>query len=186
MPVTMGEAPKPPAQPGASPGRLPQVVEAPRPLPTYVELNFTPTEDLIDVVRKFVETFYDRVGRDPESTAKLVVATHELLENAIKYSIDGKTHLRIELDQETRVVAVRTSNRARGAHIETLQQAIDEIAAAPDPEAHYQMLLARAALRTEGSGLGLGRIRAEADMSMHLDVQGDVVILHARTCSRPS
>jgi hypothetical protein len=39
----------------------------------------------------------------------------------------------------------------------------------------------RAATRTEGSGLGLGRIRAEADMAIEYAIDGEELTIDART-----
>ena len=46
-------------------------------------------------------------------------------------------------------------------------------------DAFYQVLLHRTAKRKEGSGLGLGRIHAEAELDLSCQIDGDVVQLRA-------
>ena len=51
---------------------------------------------------------------------------------------------------------------------------------AEDPEALYNQLVRRAAKRRDGgSGLGLGRIRAEADLALSYAIEGDTVVVTA-------
>jgi hypothetical protein len=47
------------------------------------------------------------------------------------------------------------------------------------PAAYYATILERAAVRTEGSGLGLGRIRMEASMSLSCHLEDNVVCIQA-------
>jgi anti-sigma regulatory factor (Ser/Thr protein kinase) len=75
------------------------------------ELTFSPDITLISVVRRFVSTFYGHVLEDKDASSRITVATHELLENACKYSCDGETTLRIEVVDTGAGVRIRTSNR---------------------------------------------------------------------------
>jgi hypothetical protein len=147
----------------------------------YCELSFSPNVSLVSTVRRFVSSFYVQVLSDAEATSKLALATHELLENAVRYSEDGHTSIRIGVRREGPRIAVhiRTKNRANASHVETLKQMLAEAAAAKDPDTHYQALMRRSAKRTDGSGLGLGRIRAETDMALAVAIEGDMVELQA-------
>src|SRR5947209_8429255 len=79
--------------------------------PAYFELNFRPNVALVSVVRRFVNEFYQRFLSDPDATSRLALATHELLENAVKYSKDGETTIRIELEHSTpKVVRLELKN----------------------------------------------------------------------------
>jgi hypothetical protein len=148
----------------------------------YVELSFSPTVKLVTTVRRFVQNFYTEVLGDAEVTARLTLATHELLENAVRYSIDGHTSIRIAVTSEggKMRVSIDTKNRAPSRHIQTLSVILDAIAAATDPEEHFQEMMRRTSLQAEGSGLGLGRIRAESGMQMSYRIEGDLVSLTAR------
>jgi hypothetical protein len=148
-------------------------------LPSF-ELRFCPSTDLITIVRQFVENFYLKVLDDPETSSRLALTTHELLENAAKYSVDGAAQLFVQVDLEKGIVEVRATNRAAMAQVARLRLCFEEISAAPDAAVLYAAMLRRSAALASGSGgLGLARIWAESEMSIRLDVRGDEVAIHA-------
>ena len=144
------------------------------------ELRFCPSTDLITMVRQFVENFYLKVLDDPDASSRLALTTHELLENAAKYSVDGAARIFVQVDSKKGTVEVRASNRAAVAQVARLRACFDEISAAPDAAVLYAAMLRRsAALVTGSGGLGLARIWAESEMSIRLAVTGDEVEIHA-------
>jgi anti-sigma regulatory factor (Ser/Thr protein kinase) len=147
----------------------------------HFELSFSPNVRLITSVRKFVGDFYERVLGDPDVTSRLVVATHELLENAVRYSVDGKSSIRIGVvrDGDGVLVSIDTENRTNQTHTSELEALLAEMRASTDRASLYQTLLARSALREHGSGLGLGRIHAESEMDLTCDLQDGVVKMRA-------
>jgi hypothetical protein len=56
---------------------------------------------------------------------------------------------------------------------------LQAIVSAPDAFAHYQRLMRDTARSKDESGLGLARIRAEAEMDLALEVRGSSVALTA-------
>jgi hypothetical protein len=144
-------------------------------------LSFRPNTALVSSVRRFVAEFYD-CWLPPEMTSQVALASHELLENAVQHSSDGETevHIEISLVGEGRTVCIRTRNAASPENLEVLRAAFAELEAATDPEAYYQQLMRATAKRTEGSGLGLARIRAETGLAMTLDVADGQVSISAR------
>ena len=149
----------------------------------YFELAFSPCLSLVSIVRRFVGEFYLEVLADPEMVSRLALATHELLENSARYAVDGQTSIRIGVrrDKDSAVVSITTKNRSGDANIAALRAALDELNAASDPQAHYLTLMRRTAKRTDGSGLGLGRVRAESEMQVTYQIDGNVVLLRAET-----
>jgi len=145
------------------------------------ELRFRPSVELITLVRRFVADFYQRVLQDHDAASRLALTTHELLENAAKYSSDGEAMLCVTVDRGAGTVVVRTTNRATSAQRDTLRACFDEIADAPDAMILYTQMLQRSALLASGSGgLGLARIWAESDMALDLAVDGDNVVIQAQ------
>ena len=147
----------------------------------HLELTFSPNVELVSVVRSFVKQFYDRVIEDPDLTWRLALAAHEMLENAVKFAVDNTTrlHLQVQREQAAIVVRIMTKNRANQETIAGLHETIRGIRASSDPAAHYQTMMRAATRRTSGSGLGLGRIQAEALLNLEYSVDGDAVELLA-------
>lgn len=152
------------------------------------ELRFQPTVALASTVRRFVSDFYRELLRDPDTSHKLAIATHEMLENAVHYSSDRRSELLISAHRQGRDVAIviRTKNRATSERLAKVRAALDEVVGADDPGALYNVLVRRAAKRTDGgSGLGLGRIRAEADLTLSYAIEGDVIAVTASGSFEP-
>ncbi len=146
----------------------------------YFELSFSPNVQLVSMVRRFVAEFYSESLGNEEVTSRLEVATHELLENAVRYSADGNTAIRIGIKREPELrIQINTANRAELPYIVTMRHTLEELIAAPDPDAHYQLLMRRSIKRTEGSGLGFARVRAESGMIISYQVEGDLVRIRA-------
>jgi hypothetical protein len=146
------------------------------------ELQFAPNVALVATVRRFVTDFYGKVVNDDDVTDRLAVTAHELLDNAVRYSVDAQTGIGIRVGHDgTNVdVTIRTMNRASAEQLEAARRALDEVVSAPDASAVYAAQVRRAATRTEGSGLGLGRVRAEMGLTLSYEIRDDCVTIVAR------
>lgn len=151
----------------------------------YFELSFRPNVALVSVIRRFVLEFYQRFLGDADATSRVALVTHELLENAVKFSTDGETTIRIEVRQDVRplVVDIELRNRADPENVAAMREILDGIARAPDALVFYQQLLVkRAKVTARSGGLGLARICAEGEMHVsHRVVDGDIAVIQART-----
>lgn len=146
-------------------------------LKPYFHLTFRPNIKLVSTVRRFTAEFYRRVLADQELASRLALATHEMLENAVAYATDGESSLRIEIDGDR--LSVRTWNRSTYESVAALRAIIDEMNSTPDADEFYQRMLVKTAKRTDGSGLGLARVRAEAEMGVTYEIDKDRVCIMA-------
>jgi anti-sigma regulatory factor (Ser/Thr protein kinase) len=147
----------------------------------YCELSFSPNESLIATVRKFVGDFYVKVLGDENVTSRLVVASHELLENVVRYSADGESRIKVSVQSENSHFRIRivTHNRGTPADVEAIRGLLAKF----DPRANrkivYRDLILGSAEREEGSGLGLGRVYAESEMDLSCKIELDTIELTA-------
>ena len=148
-----------------------------------IRLDFVPEMRLIWRTSRYVRDFYGNVLADPDACARVMLTAHELLENAAKYSADG--HGQLETDVVERdgqyYVRIAISNQASADRLTELRRFFDESGRTPDPIALYDQMIARTAQRTDGSGLGLARIRAEGEMTLTHAIEGDTVTIVAET-----
>ncbi len=145
----------------------------------YVEFAFCPSGLLISVMRRFVSDFYAETIGDPDLISRLAMVTHELLENAAKYSLDGEARLRIEWTRErggSMTILVR--NRASTDQVRTVRETIDRMRTGKR-DTLYATFIEESVTRPLGSMLGLPRIWAEGEMDLSCDVEGDTMTIRA-------
>lgn len=155
-------------------------------MPISFDMSFDPTTPLVSVLRRFVLSLYERILADIDASSQLALATHELLENAVKFATDTTTMLQVTMEPQgpstpEYVVTIRTRNRATQANIQTAQTIIRRVREAADPAALYHDMILASAAHPDGSGLGLARIRAETDMSIDAVVENDMIEIVAQT-----
>ena len=149
-------------------------------------LSFQPLAEQIAGLRGVVSDLCQ-----PHLTAaelsRVLLATHELLENIVKYSTGehAEFHCRVTATGAGFQVRLRTKNRTHPDRMADAQRRLDAIAAAGDAVAHYDELIRAAAGRRDGSGLGLARIPAESDMPLRYATEQDWLILTAE-CETPA
>jgi len=155
-------------------------------LANYIDIGFSPCWDLIPSVRKFVSQFYDRfVSKDV--SFRIALTTHELLENAVKYSRDPDARVYVGVSGSgDGQVMVRVESRATEGNIVELQKLFTRMREMGNAEDFYQDRMRTAVSRNQGSGLGLARIWAEADFELDLSVETELVIITARSRSNPA
>lgn len=148
-----------------------------------MEIFLKPSVRFVSLARRFVYDVYTDILKDSDLAWRLGMATHELLENAVKYGADGAMTLRITTEaidgKDTLVLSV--SNTASPANVQVLKEAFAEMAKFAHPSDYYEMLVKRASERDVGSGLGLGRIYTEASMTLSCKIEDNVVCIKAMT-----
>jgi anti-sigma regulatory factor (Ser/Thr protein kinase) len=146
-------------------------------LPGRLELHAGLRPEMISLVRRFIESFFTYY-LDEESAYRIGLATHELIDNAVRCAAPGQISFCIETSEDALVI--HTRNRAGAGDIAVLERAIAEMGDHCDPLAHYVSLMDRTAGCGRTSGLGLGRIRAEANMTLSCETEADMVWVRAR------
>jgi hypothetical protein len=149
--------------------------------PTYVELSFSPSAELVSQVRRFIAGFFEVCLDDAVRSDLLAMSVHELLENASKYSTDGISNIRVDLQRvgAATQVGVSTWNHADADDIATLAELFELMHASPTPMDFYLKLMEQST-RSARSQLGIGRVHAEAGMTMAFEaVDGGLVKIRA-------
>jgi len=140
-----------------------------------LEMAIAPDTERISTARRVVDDLTGHVAPGEDAAWRLAMATHELLENVLKYGGPEKASVRLDFGVKdgARVASLRVRNRSTVDNIATLKQIIGAIHDAPDPWAFYIAAMEETSKRTHGSGLGLARIRAEGEMAIDLALEDD-------------
>jgi anti-sigma regulatory factor (Ser/Thr protein kinase) len=144
----------------------------------YLELSLRPTVQIITVIRRSVMSLYERILDDSDLSARIGLATHELLENVIRHSVNGETILHIRADVPSSKVTVETRSRATEESIEDLK-ALATTIRDTDPDEYYQEAMTASLTSDKEGGLGLARIRAEGGMTVDVRNEGDCLFVMA-------
>jgi hypothetical protein len=136
---------------------------------------------LASAIAELVTAFCRLQLPDPDLAMRVHLAAHELAENLAKYAIGSPASLEVELVpcNGARALCIRTRNRAAPDRIADIEQRLETLIDSNDPHDHYDRLIAHAIERPGLSGLGLARIRAEADLALDYQVEGDEVTVVA-------
>lgn len=123
---------------------------------------------------------------DRDTTSRLHMAAHELVENVLKYGSTPEVGLEFELERRNdgQIVRLRTRNTAAPEQLDEVTRRVTELRAAPDPVAYYDRLIRSTAPMIGVSGLGLARIRAEAGLDVDCSVEGREVSIVVQTTMR--
>jgi two-component sensor histidine kinase len=142
-------------------------------------LQIQPQSRMVSIVRRFVEESFEKMVGDPDAVFRVSLAVHELLENAAKYAVGDTTGLSVQFNAIGPVANIRLTNQTTPEHIERLRACINEIQESKEPFAHYQALMRRTFGIQSESGLGLARIRAEGELNLSLEIEGNMVTIVA-------
>ena len=142
-----------------------------------LDLPLTVSPSMVSPTRRIIEAKLGPVLEDEDAIFRVAMTAHELLENAAKYASDGKARLELSVTprDEGAIVRVVVTNNSTTEHIKELGACYAEMNAAKDAMAHYFSLMRMNAKSGALSRLGLARVRAEGEMDIEVDVEGERV-----------
>jgi len=148
----------------------------------YLELCYRPVSarQIASATRLVGDVFGESIG-EADAISRVTLAVHEILENLAKYAAEEAPTLCVELSEDGNagLIEIRTRNRATQERIALTEQLLERLIQADDPRETYRDLMARTAVQSEGSGLGLARIRAEAELQFAFEVRADLLEITA-------
>jgi anti-sigma regulatory factor (Ser/Thr protein kinase) len=146
-----------------------------------MSVSFCPSIGSITSTRQYIEGLLGP-STSLDASSRVALTVHELLENTLKYSSDGRASIDVALEHRDgkRRLEVRATNRTSDQRLSELSNRIDALREAADPMDLYVATM-RATAQRAGSGLGLMRIRVEAEMQLSYEVEGDRVTICAST-----
>ena len=144
----------------------------------YVELRFGPRWTYISSVRRFLASFFLIGLSDRERAEQISMAASELLENAIKYTSEDGSQLRVEVQRQGGQIDLMVQNPADPQQINVLRREF-ALVNAGEPEDGYLRRMEEAAKGGGQSRLGLIRIRYEAGAILRLETNERTVSIHA-------
>jgi hypothetical protein len=150
---------------------------------TSVTLSFDGCFLTAGKVANWLIDFCHLTVEDHDTTSRLHLAAHELIENVVKYGSTEDMSLEFELvpTEPRSTVILSTRNRTTPEQLKAVVKRITELKNARDPVAYYDGLV-RDTAPLSGSGLGLARIRAEAGLDVDYEVTGpDTIRIVVRT-----
>jgi len=145
--------------------------------PLDLDLPLTVSPSMVSPTRRIIEAKLGPVLEDEDAIFRVAMTAHELLENAAKYASDGKARLELSVTprDEGAIVRVVVTNNSTSEHIRELGACYAEMNAAKDAMAHYFSLMRINAKSGALSCLGLALVRAEGEMDIEVDVEGERV-----------
>ena len=153
---------------------------------TAVSFSLERSHSLAGKIANWLIDFCQMTVGDRETTSRLHMAAHELIENVLKYGSTPEVGLEFELErcEEHSIVRLRTRNTANPQQLEEVMRRVHELRAATDPVAYYDRLIRATAPVMGVSGLGLARIRAEAGLDVDCSVNGQEVSIVVQATMR--
>jgi hypothetical protein len=138
---------------------------------------------LVSPTRRYVEDLLERQIEDADLVGRAAIVVHELLENGAKYApADARIGFSLTLAGGADAsLVIRLTNRTTAAHVDRLKQFVSEINRAQDATALYVEMMCRDPFDGNVSGLGLARIRAEAEMSLDVIIAAETATIVATT-----
>ena len=140
-----------------------------------VYLAFEPSQRFVRKIVQWITDFCELSLQDNDVVYRVHMAIHELAENLVKYGTSNSVRLDVEVArvENGSVLRLRTRNSAAPDKLAEAVRILQGLRDADDPVAYYDQLVLASAPKEGVSGLGLARIRAEGDLELDFEVDGN-------------
>ena len=134
----------------------------------FVKVEFAPSCGCLGSLVALVTDFCRNVIDDPDIVFAFRMAAFELTENVVKYCSGDRATLEISVDNTAggSELVLITENQASAERLRDVNDRLLAGEAAEDPVAHFDKLVRDTLNSPNESRLGLGRLRAEADLTL--------------------
>jgi hypothetical protein len=155
---------------------------APTRRPRFIRVEFAPSSGCLGSIVQIVTDFCRNVVDDQETHFAFQLAAYELIENLVKYASGERVVVRIEVESTPRGpdIVLITENQASSERLADVDARLSAAESAEDPIVHFDQLVQESLASPGESRLGLGRLRAEGDLTLTHRVDKDTLYVEAR------
>ncbi len=148
----------------------------------FVKVEFAPSCGCLGSLVALVTDFCRNVIDDPDIVFAFRMAAFELTENVVKYCSGDRATLEISVNDtvEGSELVLVTENQASVERLQDVDERLIAGEAAEDPVAHFDKLVRDTLNSPDESRLGLGRLRAEADLTVSHSISNDSISIRVR------
>jgi hypothetical protein len=148
----------------------------------FIKVEFAPSSGCLGSLVALVTDFCRNVIDDPDIIFAFRMATFELSENIVKYCSGDRAWLEVSVDNgaDGSALVLTTSNQAQLDRLADVSERLAAAENANDPVAHFDDLVRETLNSPNESRLGIGRLRAEADLELTHHTNGDWITITAR------
>lgn len=151
------------------------MVKSNNPRNYHMKIEFEPNWSLISKIKSFVEDFVFSSVKDHTFGEAVALAASELLENAVKYSLEEKIAIHMSFESmrsQAPVVTIKVFNFADRGKIRELLKIIEKVNSCTPKEAYENRIKEILAQEHDDktSQLGLVRLRYESGASLSVQV----------------
>lgn len=143
----------------------------------YIEMRFGPKWPYVSTIRNFMQNFLGVAIGNQKLSDKVSMTISELVENAVRYSDNTETFLKVSIHRENDRIEISVKNHASSNQAEGLLQFMKELESDPPLEAYVKRM--KQSTNLDRSQLGLARIRYEAGAQLRADCNDLVVTMNA-------
>jgi len=146
--------------------------------PIYLMLRMKPPWVFVDEIRRFVESFCSCACPGESREAQVALAVHELMQNAIPHAGGESVDLTLQVDPVADRIEISVSNPGTEEQFAEFKGRLERLNLEPDPLQSYLRAMAEAPMNQRG-GLGLARVRFEAQLDLSITREGNRITVLA-------